>query len=82
MKAEQEYMKFQAAGKDKVDIFINDNHPYIGDLDVDEGRAERYQEHIRNCVHDAMTAHILTNLGKGDCADTFLRVKDQLLRRM
>jgi hypothetical protein len=81
MRPEQAYVRYQAATSDNVDIFLNDNHPYVSSLDLGDGNAERYHEHVRMCVNDAMTGHIMTNLGEGAGGDRFIQIKDALLRK-
>lgn len=83
MSGDQPYVQYQCPDELTVDIFINDNHPYVARIAEgdQQGAAERYHIHAYACVHDAIATHLLTRLGRNVAPDVFLRYKDQLLRR-
>jgi hypothetical protein len=70
---------FRPSAKDDViDIFINDNHPFVAAKGTDESS---YLMFVRMCVMDAIVEHSLVHYeAKGFTATFPGRLKDQLLR--
>jgi hypothetical protein len=74
---ERKYMTFVSSGRDCLDVFINDNHPFIHRDIADD--AERYETYVKTCVYDAIAEWIarrIPNLSP----DTISHYKDQLMR--
>ena len=67
----------QSAADNAIDIFINDNHPFVAAKASDESS---YVMFVRMCIMDAIVEHSLLHKG-GEFSATFpARLKDQLLR--
>jgi hypothetical protein len=72
------YFFRQSAQADEIDIFINDNHPFVAAMATDESS---YMMFVRMCVFDAIVEHQLVHRGNGGFTATFpSRLKDTLLR--
>jgi hypothetical protein len=68
----------QSAEDNVIDIFINDNHPFVAAKAIDESS---YLMFVRMCVMDAIVEHSLVHHDKKGFTATFpARLKDQLLR--
>jgi hypothetical protein len=76
MAASEPYFFRQSATGGEIDIFLNDNHPYVEEV-TDESD---YLMYARMCVIDAITEHFLLH-HRGDISASFpARLKDNLLR--
>jgi hypothetical protein len=70
------YFFRQSAQDGEIDIFVNDNHPFVAAMATDEAS---YLMFVRMCVFDAIVEHQL--LHREEFTATFpARMKDQLLR--
>jgi len=67
----------QSAEDDVIDIFINDNHPFVAAKASDESS---YLMFVRMCIMDAIVEHSLLHKGSAFTATFPARLKDQLLR--
>ena len=68
----------QSAADNVIDIFINDNHPFVAAKAAPDESS--YLMFVRMCIMDAIVEHSLLHKG-GDFTATFpARLKDQLLR--
>jgi hypothetical protein len=71
------YFFRQSAKENVIDIFINDNHPFVASKASDESS---YVMFVRMCIMDAIVEHQLLHKG-GKFTPTFpMRLKDTLLR--
>ena len=72
------YFFRQSAQDGEIDIFINDNHPFVAALGASDSS---YLMFVRMCVFDAIVEHQLVHREqKGFDARFPARMKDQLLR--
>jgi hypothetical protein len=72
------YFFRQSAEDNVVDIFINDNHPFVVGKATDESS---YLMFVRMCIMDAIVEYSLLHHGNRDVTPTFPgRLKDVLLR--
>ncbi len=72
------YFFRQSAKDGEIDIFINDNHPFVAAMATSE---PSYLMFVRMCVFDAIVEHqLLHREGHGFSASFPARLKDQLLR--
>lgn len=71
------YFFRQSAADDAIDIFINDNHPFVAAKATDESS---YVMFVRMCIMDAIVEHSLLHKGRDFTATFPARLKDQLLR--
>lgn len=71
------YFFCQSAEDGEIDIFVNDNHPFVAALGTDESS---YLMFVRMCVYDAIVEHQLVHRDKSFDARFPARLKDQLLR--
>lgn len=75
--AERKYMTFVSSEENAVDVFINDNHPFVyRDIATDAGKYETY---VKTCVYDALAEYIARGIPTLD-PDTISHFKDQLMR--
>jgi len=73
----ERYFFRQSAQSQEIDIFINDNHPFVAAI-ADEAS---YLMFVRMCVFDAIVEHQLLHRDGGGGQATFpARMKDTLLR--
>ncbi len=82
MRPEQAYVKYEAPDGKTIDIFINDNHPYVMRIQRSSTAAQEYRTYAYSCVQDAVAVHLLSGLGREVMPQTFLDYKDQILRVM
>ena len=72
------YFFRQSAKDNAIDIFINDNHPFVAAKATDESS---YVMFVRMCIMDAIVEHSLLHHEAKGFTPTFpSRLKDQLLR--
>lgn len=72
------YFFRQSADDDVIDIFINDNHPFVAATTKDDSS---YLMFFRMCIMDAIVEHSLVHREAQGFTATFpARLKDQLLR--
>jgi hypothetical protein len=71
------YFFRQSAQDDEIDIFINDNHPFVAAAAADE---PSYLMFVRMCVFDAIVEHELLHRETQLSATFPARLKDVLLR--
>ena len=68
----------QSAEDNAIDIFINDNHPFVAAKATDESS---YVMFVRMCIMDAIVEHSLVHKEEKGFTATFpARLKEQLLR--
>jgi hypothetical protein len=78
MSEEERYFLSESPQRDEVDIFINDNHPFVTEIATDEAS---YMMYVRMCVYDAIVEHSLLHRGRSVGNPTFpARLKDAILR--
>jgi hypothetical protein len=75
----ERYFLRESAKHDEIDIFINDNHPFVNEMVKDE---TSYMMYVRMCVIDAIVEHKLLHSPGGSIGNaTFpARLKDTALR--
>lgn len=74
---ERQYMKFMTVDGQAIDVFINDNHPFLH-RDI-LGDPERYETYIKMCIYDALAEWIARRIPDLS-PDTITHFKDHLLR--
>ncbi len=77
MSDSEAYFFRQSPQDEQIDIFVNDNHPYVAASASDEAS---YLMFVRMCVFDAIVEHQLTHREQGFDATFPARLKDALLR--
>lgn len=77
MPATDAYFFRQSAASNEIDIFINDNHPYVLEVTDDSD----YLMYARMCAIDAITEHFTAQMGTDKLLpSTAAKIKDHLLR--
>lgn len=71
------YFFRQSVQDDAIDIFINDNHPFVAAKATDDSS---YVMFVRMCIMDAIVEYSLLHHGKAFTPTFPGRLKDQLLR--
>jgi hypothetical protein len=78
MAESERYFFRESAQSDEIDIFINDNHPFVITMATDESS---YLMFVRMCIYDAIIEHTLLHRGDSIGQATFpARLKDTVLR--
>jgi hypothetical protein len=78
MAESERYFFRQSAQRDEIDIFINDNHPFVIAMATDESS---YMMFVRMCIYDAIVEHHLLHRGGSIGSASFpARLKDTILR--
>jgi hypothetical protein len=78
MPESEPYFFRQSAQRDEIDIFVNDNHPFVARMATDESS---YMMFVRMCVFDAIVEHQLLHRGGSIGTASFpARLKDAVLR--
>ncbi|HEU4456693.1 MAG TPA: ATP-binding protein [Longimicrobium sp.] len=74
---ERKYMTFVSSEMNAIDVFINDNHPFVH-RDI-AGDPQKYETYVKACVYDALAEWIAREIPKLD-PETISYYKDQLMR--
>lgn len=74
---ERQYMKFLTVDGETIDVFLNDNHPFLH-RDI-LGDPERYETYIKMCIYDALAEWIARRIPDLN-PETITHFKDQLMR--